>query len=163
MIFPLKQNNYLTLHMMQDYLEVGDDVVVRDPDPFANYTIDEIQQLATCLYQRDPATFNQYSDQIKQLMINRLTSARTDDDLVIIPTTSLYIEALLGTHPLLEDFKLLHRALDVKKVQAEVRHAELENVRLAARALKGKDGDPDVDKKIIIEGTPAGVAVQPTT
>jgi hypothetical protein len=39
----------------------------------------------------------------------------------------------------------------VKKVQAEVRHAELENIRLAARALKGKDEDPDIDKKILIE------------
>jgi hypothetical protein len=163
MIFPLKQNNYLTLHMMQDYLEVGDDVVVRDPDPFGIYTIDEIQQLATCLYQRDQKTFDKYRDQIMQLMIDRLTASRSDDDLVIIPTTSLYIEALLGTHPLLEDFKLLHRALDVKKVQAEVRHAELENVRLAARALTGKYGDPDVDKKIIVEGASGNVAVQPGT
>ena len=63
-------------------------------------------------------------------------SSRALDDRVIVPTSSLYIEALVGTHPLLEDFKLLHRALDVKKVQAEVRHAELENVRLAARALE---------------------------
>ena len=79
----------------------------------------------------------------------------------IIPTTSLYIEALVGTHPLLEDFKLLHRAIDVKKVQAEVRHAELENVRLAACAAKGKDEDPDIEKKIIIEGGQPAVAVTP--
>ena len=58
---------------------------------------------------------------------------------------------------LLEDFKLIHRALDVKKVQAEVRHAELENIRLAARALKGKDEDPDIEKKIVVEGAPAAV------
>ena len=70
---------------------------------------------------------------------------------MIVPTTSLYIEALVGTHPLLEDFKLIHRALDVKKVQADVRHAELENIRLASRALKGKDEDPDIEKKIIVE------------
>ena len=70
---------------------------------------------------------------------------------MIVPTSSLYIEALVGTHPLLEDFKLLHRALDVKKVQAEVRHAELENVRLAARALEGEYEDPDIEKKVVIE------------
>ena len=31
-------------------------------------------------------------------------------------------------------------------------HAELENIRLASRALKGKDDDPDIEKKIIVEG-----------
>src|SRR5438874_5775485 len=85
------------------------------------------------------------------MIIDRLISGRAEDDRVVVPTHSLYIEALVGTHPLLEDFKLIHRALDVKKVQAEVRHAELENIRLAARALKGKDEDPDIEKKIVIE------------
>ena len=78
---------------------------------------------------------------------------------MVVPTTSLYMEALVGTHPLLEDFKLIHRALDVKKVQAEVRHAELENIRLAARALKGKDEDPDIEKKIVIVNDGADVTV----
>ena len=71
-------------------------------------------------------------------MIERLTSHAEGRRPVIVPTVSLYIEALVGTHPLLEDFKLIHRALDVKKVQAEVRHAELENIRLAARALRAR-------------------------
>ena len=62
---------------------------------------------------------------------------------------------------MLEDFKLIHRALDVKKVQAEVRHAELENIRLAARAIRGKDDDPDVDKKIVIETDTQNITVQP--
>ena len=39
----------------------------------------------------------------------------------------------------------------MKKVQAEVRHAELENIRLAARALSAEDEDPDIEKKIVIE------------
>ncbi len=72
----------------------------------------------------------------------------------IVPTNSLYIECLVGTHPLLEDFKLIHRALDVKKVQAEVRRAELENIRLAARALEGEREDPDIEKKIVVENGP---------
>jgi hypothetical protein len=45
----------------------------------------------------------------------------------------LFIESLPGSHSLLEDFKLLHRIADVRKKQAEVRHAELENLKLAAR------------------------------
>src|SRR5262249_13802373 len=90
-------------------------------------------------------------DEFKKLIIERLTSGRTEDDRVIVPTTSLYLEALVGAHPLLENFKLIHRALDVKKVQAEVRHAELENIRLAVRALDCQYEDPDIEKKIVIE------------
>jgi hypothetical protein len=158
-IYRLKKNNYLTLHMMQDYLELSDEVKVRDPDDFANYTVDELQELATCLYQHQRKTYNDHKEEIQKLIIERLTSGRAEDDRVIVPTPSLYIEALVGTHPLLEDFKLLHRALDVKKAQGETRHAELENVRLAARALKGKDDDPDIEKKIVIESDGAGVTV----
>jgi hypothetical protein len=91
------------------------------------------------------------------LIIDRLTSSRKEKELVIVPTNSLYIECLVGTHPLLEDFKLIHRAIDVKKAQAEVRHAELENIRLAARALKGETEDPDIEKKIVVEGGLAAV------
>jgi hypothetical protein len=161
MMFPLTENNYLTLHMMQDYLEVGDEITVRDPDEFSNHTLDELQEFATCLYEHDREAFNEHKNQFKKIMIDRLTSTRKDSELVIVPTKSLFIEALVGTHPLLEDFKLIHRALDVKKVQAEVRHAELENIRLASRVLKGKDEDPDIEKKIIIEGNDKGIVVQP--
>jgi hypothetical protein len=45
-------------------------------------------------------------------------------------------------------------------VQAEVRHAELENIRLAARALEGKREDPDIEKKIVVKGDAAGVIVE---
>ncbi len=33
MVFALKENNYITLHMMQDYLDVGEELLLRDPDP----------------------------------------------------------------------------------------------------------------------------------
>jgi hypothetical protein len=159
-IYRLKQNNYLTLHMMQNYLELSDEIKLRDPDEFGNYTVEELQALAECLYKRDKDAFKLHRKDIKEMIINRLISGRAEDDRVVVPTNSLYIESLVGTHPLLEDFKLAHRALDVKKVQAEVRHAELENVRLAARALERQYEDPDIEKKIVIEG--AGlVAIQP--
>jgi len=152
-IYRLKQNNYLTLHMMQNYLEISDEINLRDPDDFANYTVDELQALAECLYKGDRTrtAFTNHREEIKQMIIDRLISGRAEDDRVVVPTNSLYIECLVGAHPLLEDFKLAHRALDVKKVQAEVRHAELENVRLAARALEGEREDPDIEKKIVIE------------
>jgi hypothetical protein len=69
-----------------------------------------------------------------------------------VPSDSLFIEALTGAHPLLEDFKLLHRAVDVKKVQAEVRAVEFENLRFAARLREGEREDPTVEKKILVEG-----------
>jgi hypothetical protein len=151
MVFALKENNYITWQMMQDYVQVGDELLLHDPDESGNYSIDDLQKLATSVYKKDPTRFEAMKDDFKQMLIDRLTSTRKDNELVIVPTSSLYIECLVGTHPLLEDFKLIHRALDVKKVQAEVRHAELENVRLAARALKGKDEDPDIEKKIVVE------------
>ncbi len=152
MVFALKQLNYLTLEMMQGYLDVGDEVFIRDPDEFGNYSVADLKELATCVNKNSPDAFKANKDELTSVLARLIAAANTNDNLVIVPTTSLYIECLVGTHPLLEDFKLIHRALDVKKVQAEVRHAELENVRLAARALKGEYGDPDIEKKIIIEG-----------
>jgi hypothetical protein len=160
MVFALKENNYVTLHMMQDYLDVGEELLVRDPDEVGNYSIEELQELATCVYRDDSEAFRTHRNDFRDLLIDRLTSPRKDSELVIVPTNSLYIECLVGTHPLLEDFKLIHRALDVKKVQAEVRRGELENVRLAARALEGEREDPDIEKKIIIEGSPS-IVVDP--
>jgi hypothetical protein len=151
MVFALKENNYITLHMMQDYVDVGEELLLRDPDELANYSIEQLQKLAKAVNKKDANEFNARREDFKKMLMDRLTSTRKDNELVIVPTNSLYIECLVGTHPLLEDFKLIHRALDVKKVQAEVRHAELENIRLAARALEGEREDPDVEKKIVIE------------
>ena len=160
MVFALKENNYITWHMMQDYLDVGDVIRLRDPDPLSNYTIEQLQELATTVLARttDEAEKRARREEFKQMLIDRLIASRKANDRVIVPTNSLYIECLVGTHPLLEDFKMIHRALDVKKVQAEVRHAELENIRLAARALEGEREDPDIEKKVVIEG-PAAVTV----
>ncbi|WP_199423135.1 hypothetical protein [Actinotalea solisilvae] len=149
-IFPLRQNTYLTLRMMEDYLEVGDDLVLRDPDEFAQLTAEELAEIAAALHERDPDRFDELVDRIRAALVEKAASPRTGSDLVVVPTTSLYVDALVGTHPLLEDFKLIHRALDVKKVQADVRHQELENLRLARRLFGGKDDDPDIDKNIVV-------------
>jgi hypothetical protein len=161
MVFALKENNFLTLHMMQDYLDVDEELLLRDPDELGNYSIEELQQLATCMNSKSSTLFQKHRGDFKKLLMERLNAPRKDNDLVIVPTQSLYIECLVGTHPLLEDFKLIHRALDVKKVQAEVRRAELENIRLAARALEGEREDPDIERKIVIEGNAAALTVQP--
>ena len=38
-------------------------------------------------------------------------------------------------------------------------NAELENIRLAARALKGNVEDPDIEKKVIVEGSDGKVLI----
>ena len=93
----------------------------------------------------------------KQILLDPLRPG----ELVPVPTESLFIEALPGKHPIMEDFKLLHRAVDVKKVQAEVRKMEMENIRYAARILDGKNEDPDIDKKIVVQGDGKNVIVPP--
>jgi hypothetical protein len=152
MIFPLVEYDYLTYYMMQDYVDVGAIVRAKDPHEFGNFSLDQLEDYMRNLYEQSPERFRAQEEEFKSLIVDYLSS-KPSDDLVIVPTKSLYIEALPGTYPLLEDFKLIHRALDVKKVQAEVRHAELENARLASRILKGNDEDPDIDKKIVVEGT----------
>jgi len=80
---------------------------------------------------------------------------------VVVPTSSLYIEALPGAHPLLENFKLEHRAIDVQKAQAEVRKMEMENLRYAARLFSDHLSDPEIEKKILVEGGSQVVVPEP--
>jgi hypothetical protein len=149
MIFPMREGNDLTDFMMNPYYDQVGQLV--DPDLLGNWTLHDFVEYVCCLHRtlskdafmrRLPALTKMYA-QLKQLAVN--------DDEIIVPSDSLYIEALPGVRPVLEDFKLLHRALDVKKVQAEVRRAELENVRMAARLLENELGDPTIEKKIVVE------------
>ena len=100
MVFALKENNYITLHMMQDYVDVGEVLGLRDPDELGNYSVEELKQLAECVQRTNPQLFDDHRDDFKQALIDRLSSPRPDDDLVVVPTNSLYIECLVGTHPL---------------------------------------------------------------
>ena len=154
MIFPLKKNNYLTTYMMQPYIdEIMGRIVLRDPDNFGNLTSEELVELFRCAYVHNPDAFTEeVQEEIKDVLREKLSSPRREKEKIIVPSDSLYIEALLGSHPILEDFKLVHRAIDVKKVQADVRHAELENLRLAARLMEGEREDPDIEKKVIVQG-----------
>jgi hypothetical protein len=57
MVFPLRENNYVTMHMMQDYIDVGEVLGLRDPDELGNYTIEELQELAACIIRDKPEVF----------------------------------------------------------------------------------------------------------
>ena len=164
MIFPLKQCTYITNFMMQDYID--DYFGIRDPDPVGNFTTDELLRYAESLYHSD-----EYSDEekaevraaVNRLVQDRLTTPRVENDLIVVPTGQLFIEALKGEHALLENFKQLHRKLDVQKVEEEVRSAQLENLRKAMRLTQEEPlmESSKVDKKIIIQGNSSGVIVPP--
>ena len=152
MIFPLTDfDNYMVWYLIHNFIHVDDTAgpYVSDPDPYAGLDVDCLKTAMENIHAQDKDSFAANADKFEEVMVRLLSNEA--EQMVIVPSDQLYIEALPGTHPLLEDFKLLHRALDVKKVQAEVRRAELENVRMAARLFAGERGDPTIEKKILVE------------
>lgn len=165
LIFPLRESNALTNFMMTPYVDTV--LGLRDPDEFGNFTPEEFAAYARALHaqmveQGISGEALEEADALLADQLRRLLSApRRAEDEITVPSGSLYIEALPGAHPILEDFKLMHRAVDVKKALAEVRRMEIENVRYSARILEGEREDPDVEKKIVVEGAAQGVVVTP--
>lgn len=156
MIFPLKECTYLTDFMMQEYID--DYFGLRDPDPLGNFTTDELFSYAEIVR---PTLTPAERQALDQMISERMTHPRRDSDTVIVPTGQLFIEALTGAHSLLEPFKMLHRALDVAKVETEVRTLNLENLRRAARLIGDNQEDPDIDKKIVVEGNLRDLTLNP--
>ena len=151
-IFPLYGSNPLTDFMMDPYIDRATGQLVDPSDPL-NWSLDEFSQYVYCLKEKlTDDEFEGLRPQLQALYQAILGNPQRDDDVLIVPTNSLFIEALPGEHTLLERFKLDHRMIDVKKAQAETRAKELENIRMAARILAGERGDPNIDKKILIEG-----------
>jgi len=159
MIFPLVNfDNYMAWYLIQDYIhyDTTAGVIAADPDPTAGLTLAQLQTAMAAIHAQNPASFAANELAFQQAMMQLLSD--TTQQMVIVPSNSLYIEALPGTRPVLEDFKLIHRALDVKKAQADVRRAELENLRLAARLENTEFGEPHVDKVVVV-GTGQNVTV----
>lgn len=119
-----------------------------------NMTLDEFSDYVCCLKKKlSPEEFERVKPALRDLLQELLTTPLRDNEEIVVPTGALFIEALPGVHPLLEDFKLMHRAIDVKRAQAEVRKMEMENVRYAARLLSDELEDPEIEKKIVVEGS----------
>jgi hypothetical protein len=151
MIFPLKEHNALTEFMAAPYVDAAFGAM--DPDELANVNLETYARYVCCLHDRLPADeFAAMEPALKEWLKLLLADPLRNGDGIVVPTDSLFIEALPGTHPLLEDFKLRHRELDAYKVAEEVRTAQLENLRLSARLLHDEREDPAIEKKIVIEG-----------
>jgi hypothetical protein len=150
MIFPMKAHNALTEFMAAPYIDSAFGAM--DPDELSNVSLNDFSTYVCCLHDNDPAKFEELKPTLNKWLAQLLADPLRNGDEIIIPSGSLYIEALPGAQPLLEDFKLKHRTLDVLKVQAEVRKLELENIRYAARLLNAEREDPDIEKKILVSG-----------
>lgn len=149
-IFPLREINYLLTFMMKDYVDLTRGDLV-DPDEEGDIFTEDMVDYINCLYEKNPDSFKDPDwEQFKDILLNHFNPNEHEE--IIVPTDSLYIEALPGSHPILENFKMEHRAVDVDKVKSELIKSELENVRYAARLMSGKHEDPETDKQILISG-----------
>jgi hypothetical protein len=151
LILPLKEHNALTEFMAAPYVDAAFGAM--DPDDLSNISLHDYGRYVCCLHDRLPAEeFEELKPLLRKWLELLLADPLRNGDEVTVPTDSLFIEILPGAHPLLEDFKLRHRQLDVLKVAEEVRKGRFENLRLAARLLHEEREDPDVEKKIVVEG-----------
>jgi hypothetical protein len=160
-IFPMSESNPLTDFMMVPY--VDSELGIHDPDELGGWTPEDFAQYARTLIEQQKDQLSEsdlaaLESQLRAQYTSIVSNPALMNDIVIVPTSSLFIEALPGSHPLLENFKLEHRAIDVQKAKAETRKLELENLRYAARILNTELGDPDFDKQVIVTGA-SGVNV----
>lgn len=151
MIFPLNESNAITDVMMDPYVDRATGKLLDPSDP-ANWSVDEFLDYVCCL--KDQLTAEELESLLPELREQYkviLSAADRTDDVLVVPTNSLFIEALPAAHELLGNFKRAHRLIDVKAAQADDRAKELENVRRAALLLAGEREDPNIDKRILIE------------
>lgn len=158
LLFPLNEHNALTEFMAAPYVDAAFGAM--DPDDLANINLEDFSRYICCLHERlSPQAFNELKPLLRSWLERLLADPLRHGDEVTVPTDSLFIEILPGSHPLLENFKLRHRELDVLKVAEDIRRARLESLRFASRLLHDERGDPDVDKKIVVQGMGPGIVV----
>lgn len=150
MIFPMKEHNALTSLMAAPYIDEAFGAM--DPDELGSINLTEFAKYICCLHDENPAEYERLKPVLQTWYEKLISDPLRNGDEVIVPTGSLFIEMLPSDKSLLEDFKLKHREWDVYKVQAEVRKMELENIRYAARLLNDNMEDPQVEKRIVVEG-----------
>jgi hypothetical protein len=137
--------------MLAPYTDAGFRLL--DPDDRGNISREDFARYVCHL--RDTLDDDEF-EEIRPTLLERfrrlILSGPGAGDEIIVPTGSAYVEALPGANPLLENFKLAHRAFDVLGAQEDVRRTALDNLRRAARILADDLADPDIDTKYLIEG-----------
>lgn len=150
LIFPLKEHNALTEFMSAPYIDNAFGAM--DPDELSNVNLDDYSKYICCLHDTLPENeFEALKPFLKAWLNKLLATPLRNGDEVVIPTDSMYIEAMVDKNPLLEDFRLKHRELDVSKEREALLRSRLESLRLASRLLHNEREDPDIEKKIVVE------------
>jgi hypothetical protein len=158
MVFPLKRHNALTELMAMPYVDASFGAM--DPDQLSNISLEDYARYVCCLRERlSGEEFDALAPTLRNWLQLLLADPLRNGDEVVIPTGSLYIEVMVSANTLLEDFKIQHRALDVAKVDQEVRMQALENQRYAKRLLLDELDDPRVDKQVAVHGLPIAPSV----
>ena len=122
MIFPMKEHNALTEFMAAPYIDSAFGAM--DPDELSNVNLDEYSKYVCCLHNKLSETaFADIKDELKEWLEKLLATPLRNGDEIIVPTGSFFIEALVDENPILENFKLKHREVDVFKVLEDVRRA----------------------------------------
>ncbi len=151
-IYPLIKQNPMIDFLMVPYLSGHPGV--RDPDDAGNVTVAELENYASCLAQTLPeAEFQALWPKIEAAIEHRLNNPLPDQEEIVVPTGSLFIELLPGTHSVLETFKRRHREMDVKTVEEDLITTRLEQLRMAARILSDRLGDPEIEKVVVTDRT----------
>jgi len=151
LVFEMQEHNALTQFMAAPYIDSAFGAM--DPDELANVNLEQYSKYICCLHDKlPPDQFDAIKPELKAWLETLLAMPLRNGDEIVVPTGSLFIETLVDQNPILEDFKLKHRELDVFDVNEKVCNAGLENIRLAARLLNAEREDPDVEKKILITG-----------
>jgi hypothetical protein len=143
-IYPLRKSNALTDFMLTPYLD--SQLGLRDPDGVGNWTLQEFSDYVQCLRKSlTPEQFAEIEPQLTRHYQELLADPVRDGEEIIVPTQSLYMQMIVDTGKALEQFKEAHRLIDVMKVKAEVRSAELDNLRRAKLVLGDKLEDPNIE------------------
>ncbi len=148
-IFALRESNAVTDVMMQPYRR-NDSVF--DPDPARRFNpMDPVKKIKCAAKNGKLASIlgrNRGPEDFRDLL--QILNGEPDGEMVIVPSGSLFIEALPGARPLLEDFKLKHREIDAGIAGQKLVGEQLENLRWAARLSEGMRSDPENTKSVAI-------------
>ncbi len=163
MILPMYETNSLTDFMMDPYVTFAEgEYGVSDPDPAGNISLEEFSDYVCCLKKELEADrFKELEPTLREKLKQLLQRSVRNNEEIIVGTGNLYIEALPGAHSIMEQFKHLHRQIDVKAAQEELRTTAIDNVRRAQRILSTNLEDPDIDAKYMFEGNGNATVIAP--
>jgi hypothetical protein len=134
LIFPLKKDNALTKVMSAPYHSKLVDRSVLNQLMVQDRLSKQADSLLSAVGTDDHSVFT------------TLGLLADSWQVVTVPSGHLHIEALPGTKPVLEDFKLKHRHVDVLDALADVTIKEVDALRKLLRLLVGDLSDPEVEQ-----------------